>query len=476
MTVCVKIIDTPQFQRLRDISQLGGVYFVFPGTKNLVIGWSERIIYLISAGAASRRFEHCIGVSYLARQFVEQLRDRQPELCISDEDVLCVEIAGLCHDLGHGPFSHLFDGKFLPAMGVRGFVHEHASIALLDLLIEENNLWPDLRKYNLHEADVQFIKELILGDEDEAPIGFKWAGRANKSFLYDIVANKRNGIDVDKFDYFARDCHVLGVTKSFDCHRLMQFARVFTRSQQMLESKKFSRMQDGYQSSVHENEGKEFFQEAEICFHVKEAWNLFELFHTRYTLHKRAYQHRVSNVIELMLTEMFKLADPFIMLPGKDRQPTKMSDCPNDMHAYWRLGEYLIKQVENSLDPNLAPAQAIIDRLRRRDLFSFVGETLLPANEYNNNVSKSMHSEILSLLKQQLLQSEMSTSIEVSDCDVFCSVVRMGYGKGGKNPVTGALKLLWILPFFIFFSIFSRADDILSTEPYCKGRKQPANW
>lgn len=31
----------------------------------------------------------------------------------------------------------------------------------------------------------------------------------------------------------------------------------------------------------------------EICFHIKEAWNLYELFHTRYTLHKRAYQHRV---------------------------------------------------------------------------------------------------------------------------------------------------------------------------------------
>jgi hypothetical protein len=47
-------------------------------------------------------------------------------------------------------------------------------------------------------ADIHFIKELILGDADEAPANFQWRGRWGKSFLYDIVANKRNGIDVDK--------------------------------------------------------------------------------------------------------------------------------------------------------------------------------------------------------------------------------------------------------------------------------------
>lgn len=64
----------------------------------------------------------------------------------------------------------------------------------------------------------------MLGDKSEGPAGFEWKGRGNKTFLYDIVANKRNGIDVDKFDYFARDCHVLGLTKSFDASRLVRFA------------------------------------------------------------------------------------------------------------------------------------------------------------------------------------------------------------------------------------------------------------
>jgi deoxynucleoside triphosphate triphosphohydrolase SAMHD1 len=88
----LQFIDTPQFQRLRELHQLGSSYFVF-------------------LGASHRRFEHSIGslfkeafiglgVSYLAQKLVSHLQEVQPELEISPRDASCVKIAGLCHDLG----------------------------------------------------------------------------------------------------------------------------------------------------------------------------------------------------------------------------------------------------------------------------------------------------------------------------------------------------------------------------------------
>jgi deoxynucleoside triphosphate triphosphohydrolase SAMHD1 len=126
--------------------------------------------------------------------------------------------------------SSVFDGHFIRHIRPDcGWDHEHASASLLDYLIDDNSLWPTLAAHGLVEADITFIKELIFGGPSGAPAGWVWTGRGvAKAFLFEIVANKRNGIDVDKFDYFARDCHQLGMKWSFDALRLMRFCRVLT--------------------------------------------------------------------------------------------------------------------------------------------------------------------------------------------------------------------------------------------------------
>ncbi|TRY75984.1 hypothetical protein DNTS_010892 [Danionella cerebrum] len=165
----LRFIDTPQFQRLRHIKQLGGTYLVFPG-------------------ASHNRFEHSVGVGYLAGCLGMALRDRQPELCITKQDVLCVQIAGLCHDLGHGPFSHMFDGLFIPkARPGKKWKHEMASVQMFDHLVQENALEPVMLQHGLRlPDDLTFIKEQIAGPLESAVLDSTILDESETEYLWDI--------------------------------------------------------------------------------------------------------------------------------------------------------------------------------------------------------------------------------------------------------------------------------------------------
>ncbi|XP_042348528.1 deoxynucleoside triphosphate triphosphohydrolase SAMHD1-like [Plectropomus leopardus] len=364
----VKIIDTPQFQRLRNIKQLGAAYYVYPG-------------------ASHNRFEHSIGVAHLAGELVKALRMRQPELDITDEDVLCVQIAGLCHDLGHGPFSHLYDRMFIPKARP-GYIwkHEKASLDMLDHLVDCNNLREEMVGQNL---DLDFIKKLIEGQDTNAAQG-------EKSFLYQIVANKQNGIDVDKFDYFARDCHHLGMQSNFDYHRFIKFARVC------------------------EVDGQKH-----ICMRDKEVANQYNLFYTRYCLHRRAYQHKVNKIIETMIAEAFLKADGHIQFEGSGGKMFTLSTAIDDMEAYTKLTDSVFEQILNSSSKELAEAREILHKIITRKHYRFLGEI---------KPKSSLTKEKIDILKKELAEA-LSEGDELKPQDFEVSVVTLDYGSKDKDPI-----------------------------------------
>ncbi|XP_071059717.1 deoxynucleoside triphosphate triphosphohydrolase SAMHD1-like isoform X2 [Pseudochaenichthys georgianus] len=390
----VKIIDTPQFQRLRYLKQLGAGYFVYPG-------------------ASHNRFEHSIGVGYLAGELVKALKEKQQDLNITDRDMLCVQIAGLCHDLGHGPFSHLFDKMFIPKatrpsgpLGekMENWKHEEASVEMFDHLVKSNG---DLK--GMMEAcglklpeDLDFIKEMIKPPKTQEESSPQYKERLKKkSFLYEIVANKRNGIDVDKFDYFARDCHHLGIKNNFDHDRFIKFARVC------------------------EVDGQKH-----ICTRDKEVNNLYDLFHTRFSLHRRAYQHNVVKIIEHMIAEAFLKADTHIQIKGSGGRKFTLSTAIDDMEAYTKLTDCVFDQILNSTEDNLKDAREILKNIVDRKHYRCLGEIK----------HKGTPTKEIPQLKEELAaalpfprQEAQADGLTQEDFVILSAT--MDYGSGAEDPI-----------------------------------------
>ena len=163
-------MSCPHVQRMKSVKQLGTSNNTYMSTNHT-------------------RFEHSLGVAWLAEQALVHLQKQQPRLGITKKDILCVNLAGLLHDLGHGPFSvsnakilrllfiaiqshvtcqHVYDGVFrkqlkhaelegewlgqpfdasmyadidqdMPAT-MKGWAHEDASLMMIDGMLEHLGL------------------------------------------------------------------------------------------------------------------------------------------------------------------------------------------------------------------------------------------------------------------------------------------------------------------------------------------------
>ncbi|XP_067260330.1 deoxynucleoside triphosphate triphosphohydrolase SAMHD1-like [Chanodichthys erythropterus] len=337
----VKIIDTPQFQRLLHIKQLGGTYLVYPG-------------------ATHTRFEHSLGMAYLAGCMIDVLKKTHE---VSDEDEMCVKIAALCYNLGHGPFSYLYENFMREALNSDENWKEASHLMLDDMLKKNEEL---KRKINEIDKDLTFIKNLIDGKyatSDKMRKKRNW--REDKTFLFEIVRNKWNGIDVRRWDYFARDCYHLGIPNSFDHQCLLKSARVC------------------------EVNGRNH-----ICFRDKVADSVYDMFKTRYTLYSHAYQHKISNIIEIKITEALKAAEgkltkisPFTEDPSSSRRGSQKRKIATDEERVAKLSkltDHIFEEILYSTDDELKDARMKLEDVVNRRLPKCVGETRVTEAEFKD--------------------------------------------------------------------------------------------
>lgn len=325
----IKLIDTLVFRRLQGIKQLSHAYLVYPT-------------------AIHTRFEHALGVMHLA----DRVAQRFP---FDDSQREIIRLAGLLHDVGHGPFSHLFE-DVMEAINGRRIDHDKISM----MLIKED---PDMAKI-LGDSGMKVI-QLLNRDEIS---GF---GTKKSALATDIIASS---LDVDKMDYLRRDSYHIGVHYGqFDLPRIIH-------------------------TLTHTDDSSE----QRICVRSKgkDAIESYRL--GRYLMHAQVYRHHTRLAGDRMFFQALDLAVNKENIIPKDslRTDTDLDKDHGDfLDFYTKLDDRSL--YDRILAVEESDAAKILKRIQRRDLLKPVVECLLDVDVINaqnrNKISRMNTHDLQSL-------------------------------------------------------------------------------
>jgi uncharacterized protein len=194
------LIETPEFQRLRRIKQLGLGELVFPGANH-------------------SRFGHSIGVMHMARRFLSSI-ERDGGVPVDEEQRVTLLTAALLHDVGHGPFSHSFEA-------VTGQRHELRTLEIIQS--PETEVHGCLTRHD-NGLPVRLAALLDAGADGHRNTP------AVPAILAQVVSSQ---LDADRFDYLLRDSYFTGAQYGrFDASWLIQHLHLDPRARRFFVSHK----------------------------------------------------------------------------------------------------------------------------------------------------------------------------------------------------------------------------------------------
>jgi HD superfamily phosphohydrolase len=257
-----EVIDHPWVQRLRQIHQLQTAWWVFPSAEHM-------------------RFQHVLGVMHLASvaidHWYETLRDTCPNVPSRAYVESLLRMAGLLHDVGHGPFGHFFDDHYLDQFGI---THEDVGSRIIEgelgELLRRVRRNPRGHLQPLEELEPRQIAWLIRRprreEADEQPAWLRKL-RALFSGIY----------TVDNMDFVLRDAYMSGYNvRAFDLWRLLHYT---------------------------------FFTDAGLTIHARGLPTLINFIETRANLFRTIYFHRTVRALDLALEDVFPETMPRLF-PG----------------------------------------------------------------------------------------------------------------------------------------------------------------
>ena len=246
------LVDAAWLQRLRRIHQLQSAWWVF-------------------ATAEHSRFQHALGAMHLAGEWTRHL---YPSLKAAVADVPSPQLveetmrmAGLLHDVGHGPFGHFFDENYLDTWGIDHEVIGRDLITgpLADL-VGEIGASPEADFDSGERIDPRWVAYLISAHETEGYEPPRWLEVLQPALI--------GAYSADNMDYVPRDSYICGVSAGpVDVQRIVHYS---------------------------------FISERGLTLHSHAAEALYMFLNSRLYLYHQVYFHRTVRRIDLQLREVFR--------------------------------------------------------------------------------------------------------------------------------------------------------------------------
>eukprot|EP01055_Gregarina_sp_Pseudo9_P005928 Gregarina_sp_Pseudo_9__5927@NODE_948_length_2041_cov_15_882617_g889_i0_p1_GENE_NODE_948_length_2041_cov_15_882617_g889_i0NODE_948_length_2041_cov_15_882617_g889_i0_p1_ORF_typecomplete_len639_score81_98HD/PF01966_22/8_4e13TraI_2/PF07514_11/0_23TraI_2/PF07514_11/4e03TraI_2/PF07514_11/2_3e02_NODE_948_length_2041_cov_15_882617_g889_i01112027 len=403
------IIDTRPVQRLRGLKQLGVASYVFPNGQHT-------------------RFEHSLGVGHLAGKWLSTLAEKMnmaPSNRFVKSMKSAVMVAGICHDLGHGPFSHAFEDLVSNQFNL-DWSHEQMSLKLFDHIVDH------MKGESLEEDLIKFIRCVMIGEAPPGSLHPRYHDDPESRLFrvcHQIVANHECGCDVDRFDYLGRDSMIAPGLPQFNSSRLMPFSDVVNNT---------------------------------IAFNYKERDEVYSMFHHRYIMFSKVYTHRKAKAVEFMIGDALAEMEPIINLRESLYDVESYLELDDGIFTSWlqclghakRSGVLEFEREEYSA--RLERARAIYDRVVRRDLYKFLGE-FTTSNKDEVRVLKARGTA------EQIHEFSNTNIVDLKD--ICVSYAGCNYGTGKNSP--------WDV---VKFYDPLRTDDELYTFPDNLRNHFPQEW
>ncbi len=371
----LELVDTPDFQRLRHISQLGHVSLVYPGARH-------------------SRFEHSLGVYHLAKKFLLRLMESSPAPELSEEDVKVYLAAALLHDIGHYPFSHI-----LEEMQMKFFVH-HEERGRNIIMDRKSAIYSILKKS--WGIDPERVANVIDYGRDDCDVP------EEDMLLARILSGT---LDPDKIDYLLRDSLYCGVPfgASVNRQRLINSIKYDPTNRRLAITNKGV---SAVESLIFTN----YLMYRNVYWHhaVRAAVSMFKrvlqeiLLHPSCPLEERHFARITEPELVVLITRTLKKLkmkrEEELFVRTYERRLFKVARCiyPHEkklstMHFFYNLymnphlrrkkEEELVKHFSKRLGRKLDPASILIDipafgKSLEIDLQVFMGAELLPFGDH----------------------------------------------------------------------------------------------